>query len=577
MEFKNFENEFLLQLKFKDGNCLKLIEINKELIDKNLGNDADPKRLDKFVNGINNIILKTESSILKNNFKLIEKVLKHPYFDKVLYTFNNSDILVKACKAENKSAAKWLITNMNVSPYIQDEDGVSALMYAAKYGFKFVVKPFFNDSRCMNLEDKHGNNILFYAVLNKEFAPSDGTSKFAADLINSEVDINHINHNCETVLSYCIKNNIFKPINQYLLHCPKIDVNIADEDGYTPAMYLASKGRYSEFVNLHRKGCNYDYIDRYGESALSILIKKFYSPKEYRNGVPYESYVRVMSALVNHQSDFNIPIDKDENTAFMISLIVNDSYTTNFCAKYLKKLDLSVKNKYGESVTSLIFKTKHYELMKYIRENPTFDYHYRDRNNQNTLLILSAINNPTVMIELLENDPSIINEVNCKNENALIIASKINYMEVVKTLLEKGINVNQQDYMGNTALHYAVDIQKPTLIHRLVKKNASIHIKNNEGLSPLEKAKELKNEDIINALTNPSYEEDKIQSKSEISNKYYEEVRKYLTPYINNEYPDFVSTSSMNKAKNDIYGRNEGIESMEFTSSDAALLLLLLI
>jgi len=561
MEFAQFENEFLLQLKSKNSGCLKLIDMNKTLIEENLGEHADLKKLDKFVDGINNIIIVTENNIMKNNFKLFEKVLKHPYFKKVLYTFNNSDVLVKACKVENKSAAKWLLSNMNVSPYVQDEDGVSALMYAAKCGFNFVLKPFFKDSRCMNLEDKYGNNVLFYAVQNPKLIPNEGVSDFATNLINSDVDINHINHKGETILTYCIKNDLYKPINLYLLRNVNIDVNIADEDGITPAMYLASKGRYSEFVTLHRKNCNYEYIDMNGESVLSIIIKKLYTPQKYRKGESYESYVRVMSALVNCQSDFNIPIDKDDNTPFMIILIVNDSYTTAFCARFLMKLDLSVKNKYGESATSLVFKTKHYEIMKYLRNNPTFDYHYRDSINQNTLLMISAINNPAAMRDLLENDPSIINEVNNKNENALIIASKINNIESVRILLDKGIDVNQQDDMGNTALHYAVEIQNPYLAYRLVSKNANIHIKNNDGMSALENAKKLGNEDIIHALTDASYKVDKASSSETEANhtKYEEEIQKYLTPYITNEYPDFVSTPAMNSVKKEIYRRNTDI------------------
>jgi len=51
---------------------------------------------------------------------------------------------------------------MNVSPYIQDEDGMSALMYAAQHHFIFVIKPYLHDSRCLNLEDNNGENVLFH-------------------------------------------------------------------------------------------------------------------------------------------------------------------------------------------------------------------------------------------------------------------------------------------------------------------------------------------------------------------------------------------------------------------------------
>lgn len=53
------------------------------------------------------------------------------------------------------------------------------------------------------------------------------------------------------------------------------------------------------------------------------------------------------------------------------------------------------------------------------------------------------------MKELLENDPNIINDVNCKNENALIITTKINQVKAIETLVDYGININQQDDLDN--------------------------------------------------------------------------------------------------------------------------------
>jgi hypothetical protein len=54
-------------------------------------------------------------------------------------------------------------------------------------------------------------------------------------------------------------------------------------------------------------------------------------------------YVRVMSTFVNYQCDFNYSVDSDEDTTFMVFLIVNNITTAKFCARYIKKLDLSVK------------------------------------------------------------------------------------------------------------------------------------------------------------------------------------------------------------------------------------------
>jgi len=593
MNFSEFQTDFLNQLKLRNENCLNLIENNKTLIEENLNSNSEI--LIKFVDKINKIIIKIDKEaptllpIKSSSFKLVERVLRHPYLREVLDKFKNSEVLIEACKVGNKNAAKWILT-MEVSPYVQDQDGMSAQMYAAQQGFDFVVEPYLYDSRCMNLEDNNGDNVLFHALRNPSFITTENndntTPPYPWKLITSFIDINHINKKGESALTHCIKNDIFKPINQYLLRHPKIDVNIADEDGIPAVMYLAEKGRYSEFLTLHKRNCNYDYIDMKGQSALSVLTKKIYSTNEDTDPDKFGDYIRTLSAMVYYQCDLNIQVDHDENTLFMVNLIVDDIETALFCAKNLKKLDLSIKNRYGEDGTSLCFKLGRYELFPFIKDNPTFDHNYRDPMNQNTLLLLSAINSAPVMKELLENDPSIINEVNYKNENALIIASKINHIEVVTVLLERGINVNQRDDLGNTALHYAVLTENLYLIYLLVKKKIDILIKNKEGKSALDLAHELHHEEYIPILMNlsyssssssspssssssppppfPSIDKDKIQSSINKENKYYQEIQNYLMPYANNDYPDYKLTKSMTDDKNEIYTRNERTDDEDF-------------
>ncbi|KAL6621089.1 ankyrin [Neocallimastix californiae] len=574
MDFNKFQTEFFSQLKSKNKKCLETIETNKTLIKENLGENANLQVIKNFVAEINNVIVENDNLIniiidgnknitpFVNKFDLIKKVLNHPHFNRVLEVFNNSDVLIRACKEGNRSAANWLIT-MNISPYTQDEDGMSALMYAAQHHFTFVIKPYLYDSLCLNLEDKNGENVLFHSIRNPKFLMDDliTNNQYQYDLIlNSDININQTNHQGESVLTYCIKNNIIEPICKFLLHNTNIDVNIADNEGKTPAMYLTEKGLYLELLKLHAKHCDYDYIDMNGQSALSILLEKMYNYNKETDQVQYMDYARVMSTFVNYQCDFNYSVDNDENTAFMVFLIVNDMATAKFCAKYLKKLDLSVKNKYGENATSLCYKLGHYKLIPLLKDNPTFNYGYRDPINHNNLLMISIVNNYLGIKELLENDPSIINEVNNKNENGLIIASKINQVKAVEILLERGIYIDHQDNLGNTALHYAVDIQEPYLISKLMSKEPNIHLKNNEGKSALDLAQEIEGEtknEIICLLTNPNYKLKKIKFNSQSTNKYTEEIQKYIIPYANNYFPDFKSTNKMENAKNIIYQRNE--------------------
>ena len=74
----------------------------------------------------------------------------------------------------------------------------------------------------------------------------------------------------------------------------------------------------------------------------------------------------------------------------------------------------------------------------------------------------------------------------CIPRYPLIFAVKQNNFLVVTRMLrdDPTINVNQQDELGNTALHYAANAQKihgGTIYHFLINKGANAHLKNNNG------------------------------------------------------------------------------------------------
>jgi len=379
MSFSDFEINFLSQLKNKDDSCLKTIHQYEIVIQQNLGSNFDQIIMDKFIDNINDIIININSSLISNSYTLVEKALKEPAFNQVLASFRNSDILIKACKYGNKNTAKWLL-NMGINPCKQDENDKTALMYAAEQGYEFVIKKYMNNIDCLNLQDKNGENVLFYSVRHPKFITSEviSNNKYAAELIKSGININQKNIHGETVLTYCCKNKIYKPINQYLLQNNSIDPNIVDENDYTAAMYLTEEGRYLELLNLNKVNCNYNYINKNGESALSILIKKYYSYNKEHNQVSFEKYVRVMSIFVNYQIDFNSPIDEDGNTPVMVMLMMNDVKSASYCIKLLKNLNLSVKNIYGDNITSLCCILNNKKILDLIKDKPTYDHEYEN-------------------------------------------------------------------------------------------------------------------------------------------------------------------------------------------------------
>jgi len=549
MDFEKFEIELLFDLKNNNGACVRKLEEKKELILKNLYENAVPENLSKFVEALNYIILHSTSK-----FILIEKILKHPYFSKVYSVFQNSDILIEACKIGRKNTLQWLLT-MNINPYVQDKDGMTALMHASKNpDLLYVVKNFLSNIDCLNMVDNNGKNALFYALHN-----------IAAlnELLKTNINVNQLNRDNESLLIYCCKYDIFEVIS-YLITRVDIDVNLVDNEDRTAAMYLADKGRTVELFNLNKRNCNYEFRNKRNESTLSLVLKNLYTVEKHTS--LYLPYIRILTTFVQNDLNFNLPIDEDENTPIMLFIIVNDIYTLNYVLNYSKNYDLSIKNKNGESACSLALK---YNLPKgildFMMNHPTFDINYKDQKNNNNMLMLSAMAEFTLIDTILEIKPLLINSVNSKNENALIIATKLNRQKSVLSLIQHKIDINHQDNLGNTALYYAIDSNNVDLIKLFVSNHADKTIKNNDGISPLDFAKKLGYKYILNILKEEesvllsplTHEEVKDYyfqfTKENDSEIKYKETEEYLYPYVSDRYSEIDLSYDLILAEKTVY------------------------
>ncbi|OUM65776.1 hypothetical protein PIROE2DRAFT_7193 [Piromyces sp. E2] len=551
MDFNEFETEFLKALKKNKKDCLRIIEVNQKIIEVSIGEEGNQKTIEKFVNAIIDILFEAKK------YSLFEKSLKHPFFFKVYQTFKNSEVLIEACKRRKKDLLKWLIT-MDINPCIQDENGMTALMHATKFSQQlFVIKYLLTKPECLNLVDKNGENAVFHALNNLDILK---------EIVHSDIDINSRNNNNESAFLYCCKNDIFNPI-PVLIENKKLDVNIVDKAEKTPAMILAEKGRYNEIKSIRNNTIGYDFNFRnsQNESVLSCLINKMY----LSGSTLFVEYIRVIAALVFSNCDFNIPVDEVGNTAFMVFMIVQDWYTVYYIARNGKNINLSVKNNFGESATSLFLKYGSYNrsIFEVFTNNKTFDFEYIDPNSNNNLLMLSAMKEPKLINTIIENNVNSINCINYRNENALILATKFNNEDAVGSLLKFGVYINQQDYLGNTALYYAVDNKNYKIIRLLLKNNADKNLNNSMNISPLNHAHNLGDKKLIEALTNPDFDQQfglttPCDNNDQMSNGNFDPLEKfhdtaeYLYPCISNNYPKFNMTYQIECLEKSIYMGN---------------------
>jgi len=389
-EFYSFSNFLLKQLEVEDKKAISTIDDHKEVIEQCLVN-SDSEYLKKFVNDINTIIV--ESKIKK--FKIFEKVLNHSLFTSVLKEFKNSEVLIRACKALNKKAAEWLLT-MNLNYEVQDENGATALMESAfRPTMNVVFENLIKNNVNVNIEDNNGNNALFYATKNLK--------SLETLLKKTDIDINHLNHDNDSVLTYCCRMDRVNVLDS-LCKQESLNPNHINCIGKTAAMYLVEHAEY-QFLKtfVMNNGIDPNYKNKFGETLVSCFVKKFY---QHCNGGLTEvqlfsksgyfrnkRYANILKTLIELRCDFNVPVDDDGNTPIMVFLMMKDYVT---CQYLLKKcgaaIDLSKKNYNGinASYLSLFISAEVFEslncrtiekfslkaLKKAFTDNPIFDRQY---------------------------------------------------------------------------------------------------------------------------------------------------------------------------------------------------------
>eukprot|EP00833_Pecoramyces_ruminatium_P002133 jgi/Orpsp1_1/1176165/evm.model.c7180000056625.1 len=109
-----------------------------------------------------------------------------------------------------------------------------------------------------------------------------------------------------------------------------------------------------------------------------------------------------------------------------------------------------------------------------------------------------------------------------------------------------------------SALHYAIEIENPKLVQMIMKKNQKKDLININNKTAKMLANEINNKEVLQILNNLSGSVKLNTSNNDVFDKHYTEIQLYVTPFFNNNYPDYKCTKEMEKIKNEIYFRFVG-------------------
>jgi len=491
MDFINFENKFLTNFENKNGRkCFKLIKNNKLLVESYLGENASSEVVKAFVDKLNKIILKQKIS----NFRVYQKILSHKLFSNVLSEFQKSNILIEACKKRKIELMKWLF-HMKVDLCVQDEYGKTALMYMAKIPIlsPLIKELIRKDSSCLNIMDKKGRTPIFYASKSPEISRA---------MINAGIDINHKDHEGNNVICYSCKQGIFDSFLVFL--CSNVDPLAKNNEGKDMAIYLAERGRSWELKQFYKTKKGIKYLEKNNQQVIKAIIEHIYQPEKKYHPNYYKPYYETINLLIKLDYDFNVSIDEYKNTPLMFFIMIKDLCTVYKMVRNCTKLDYSLENIYGDNAFSLCLKLRNKYLIDYVYKQKSLKFKYSDKLNNNLLVYYIIIDEHELLQNVLYRNISLLNQMNDKKETPLIIATKLGRQKIMRTLLRVGAEVNHQDYLGNTASYYAVDLHDKFMTAALAFYKADFNIKNKRGISTWDLIHEIQDESINDAIKHPA-------------------------------------------------------------------------
>ncbi len=493
----------------------------------------------------------TEEDLLKEllnsvfDQKKIDTIFKSSNID-LNWQNNNKETFLHICsKAGFLESVKWLL-NKNVKTEIQNLENETALFYACMSNSlplitlliecganvnhlnihhrsliqeaiissnNRLVNYLISQSKNLSNEDKYGNNLIFDAI-------SNGNKEIIALVASlEEVDINHINHEGNTVLQQEVvlrNNNLAIDLMQL-----GADPTIKDKHGKNFLFYTISKG-YKNVEILEKAvelGCDINTRSSDNTTILIESINHFLNtPSEDHD--EKENHLLMIKELIKKGVEIEAVDDRNE-TAFYaatrstdVKLI--DIFLTN------PNILLNHQNIDGDTVLSvLILKgiANINTIIKFLDHNA--NPNIKNKKGKNCIETLSdivlffqshkeidletekklEINGEylTVLSKIVEHSKIDFTQLNSKGK-PLFFDSILHFnMNLFKIFRDSNIDINLRDKEDHNIIFELMDYnyshsskkdkkQYLDMMQNLINIGADVNAKNHEGLTPLHKS-----------------------------------------------------------------------------------------
>ncbi len=348
--------------------------------------------------------------------------------------------------------------------YINYENtGITACHLAANKGHLEVVKLLIEKGALVNAETHEGMNAL-------QFAAMEGHTEVINYLINHGANVNASDTEGNTPLSLAVEAGHFEMVK--LLIRAKGDVNAADITGNTPLINLAMvdnpSWEHEKIANyLIEQGAKVNAMNSEGSSALSLAAQ---------GG---SDRLNMVKLLIEAKADVNT-VDKAGNTPFMNAGDLSiATYLENHGAA------MNVKNKKNMTPLMTAASNGHVKIVQYLIKNG-FSLNVTDIDGK-TPLMLAAEGGHLEMVEWLVKKLRTDPDANRDDDLDLALMSAVanGHLELAKYLVQAGASLDAIDDSNNTLLILAAYAGHFRVVKWLIEQGADVNALNVDSFSAL--------------------------------------------------------------------------------------------
>lgn len=346
----------------------------------------------------------------------------------------NTSLMIAAIEG-NEETVEFLLKNQANAQYA-NHFGITALHYAALKGFEPIARKLISSGSHLETKDVKGWSFLHYAVYG-------GLTAFLKELLESgEIDVHQKVQNGDSVLHLAASQGHKELVELFMDQ--NVSIREENDKGMLPVHYAAKNDHLDILIFLLNNGIEIGIQDRKGWTALHYASMG--GSKKTINYIltnyPLEAYKWTNSG--------DLPIHL---TAAYGHFQIIHLFTSN---------QWELENKHGTVLHCAVLNNQ----IQVIKRLVALGMDLNVKNERGvTSFHLAAFRGYAKIIDLLLSACVDLNDVDEEKCNALHYAVLGNQKEMVALLSDKGCNLKQKNFLGQTPFEYALERGNLEVIH----------------------------------------------------------------------------------------------------------------